>query len=302
LASQLGKTLPRYGEALAKTVDPIHLRVQVDINVGSMSNSQVTGVYIESLKEIDPREELEVLIRAPLAALPSLYADNQEMPPELAVFVIDSLDEAETTTGKDNLVTLLAALSQTEGLPAWIRFLLTSRPNDRVLQQFEPLLPHKLDEMLEQNLGDIRQYVQKRVEQPAFQPRLEAAQVTLPTLVEEVKNLSKGNFLYTRLLLNDIEAGRQSLENLAELPKSLDEIYHNFLKRFSEREWEEEYQPILGTLSVVLEPVTEELLVKFTEVESDELQEDLDVLQQFLDVAEDEQEAANLCHFSPIVA
>jgi hypothetical protein len=34
LAAQLGKTLPHYGEALAKTIDPIHLRIDVNINIG----------------------------------------------------------------------------------------------------------------------------------------------------------------------------------------------------------------------------------------------------------------------------
>lgn len=137
LAAQLGKTLPHYGEALAKTIDPIHLRIDVNINIESLSNSQVTGIYIENLKESDPRDELEILLRAPLAALPDLYAEHNEPLPTLKVLLIDSLDEAVTTTGRDNMATLLAALSQADELPSWIRFILTARPDLRVLQQFE---------------------------------------------------------------------------------------------------------------------------------------------------------------------
>ncbi|HEY9822655.1 MAG TPA: AAA family ATPase, partial [Candidatus Sericytochromatia bacterium] len=244
LAAQLGKTLPHYGEALAKTIDPIRLRIDVNINIESLSNSQVTGIYIENLKESDPREELEILLRAPLAALPDLYAEHNEPLPTLKILLIDSLDEAVTTTGRDNMATLLAALSQADGLPSWIRFILTARPDLRVLQQFELMKLYKLEELLAQNLKDIERYVGGRVEdlvvQPEseFQTRLEQAELSAETLVREVKELSKGNFLYTRLLVDGIGTGELSLKNLSILPKTLNEVYQRFLRhRCPFRKW-----------------------------------------------------------------
>jgi hypothetical protein len=296
LAAQLGKTLPHYGEALAKTIDPIHLRIDVNINIESLSNSQVTGIYIENLKESDPRDELEILLRAPLAALPDLYAEHNEPLPTLKILLIDSLDEAVTTTGRDNMATLLAALSQADGLPSWIRFILTARPDLRVLQQFELMKLYKLEELLAQNLEDIERYAQGRVQELVVQPesefqaRLEQAQLSAETLVREVKDLSKGNFLYTRLLMDGIGTGELSLKNLSILPKTLNEVYQRFLRhRCPFRKWSDRYQSILGTLTVTQEAVTQERLVKFTGVDSKQVQDALGILQQFLDEAEDEQ-------------
>ncbi|MBE9228727.1 hypothetical protein IQ264_25280 [Phormidium sp. LEGE 05292] len=296
LAAQLGKTLPRYGEALAKTIDPIHLRIDVNINIDSLSNSQVTGIYIENLKESDPKDELGILLRAPLAALPDLYAEHNEPLPTLKILLIDSLDEAVTTTGRDNMATLLAALSQADGLPSWIRFILTARPDLRVLQQFELMKLYKLEELLAHNLEDIERYVQGRVQELVVQPesqfqaRLEQAELSAETLVREVKELSKGNFLYTRLLMDGIGTGELSVKNLSILPKTLNEVYQRFLRhRCPFRKWSDRYQSILGTLTVTQEAVTQERLVKFTGVDSKQVQDAIGILQQFLDEAEDKQ-------------
>ena len=296
LAAQLGKTLPRYGEALAKTIDPIHLRIDVNINIESLSNSQVTGIYIENLKESDPRDELEILLRTPLAALPNLYAEHNEPVPTLKILVIDSLDEAVTTTGRDNMATLLAALSQADGLPSWIRFILTARPDLRVLQEFELMKLYKLKKLLAQNLDDIERYVKGRVQELVVQPeskfqaRLEQAQLSAETLVHEVKDLSNGNFLYTRLLVDGIGTGELSLKNLSILPKTLNEVYQRFLRhRCPFRKWSDRYQPILGTLTVTQEAISQERLVKFTGVDSQQVEGAIGILKQFLDEVENDE-------------
>jgi len=338
LAAQLGKTLPHYGEALAKTIDPIRLRIDVNINIESLSNSQVTGIYIENLKESDPRDELEILLRAPLAALPDLYTEHNEPLPTLKILLIDSLDEAVTTTGRDNMATLLAALSQADGLPSWIRFILTARPDLRVLQQFELMKLYKLEELLAQNLKDIERYVQRRVqetiEQPTtfliflwkwyweiqknqpvdgerldlwfmsftyylitrnqpefnFQIRLEQAQLSAEMLVHTVKDLSEGNFLYTRLLMDGVGSGELSLKNLSALPKNLNEVYQRFLRhRCPFRKWINRYQPILGTLTVTQEAISHKQLVKFTGIDTEQIQGAISILQQFLDEVENDE-------------
>ena len=81
LAAQLGEHLPDYGEALANTIKPVYLRVEVNINIGLMTGSQVTGVCIENLKESDPENELDILIRAPLEKLQEMYTKRQQAQP-----------------------------------------------------------------------------------------------------------------------------------------------------------------------------------------------------------------------------
>ncbi|MEW6499419.1 MAG: hypothetical protein AB1589_44165, partial [Cyanobacteriota bacterium] len=258
------------------------------INIGSMTGSQVTGVYIENLKESDPENELDILIRAPLEELQKMYVERQQAQPDLTVILIDSLDEAVTTTGT-TLVKLLTQLSKSTSLPSWVRFVMTSRPERRVLRGFQPLKPYHLRETSDESLSDIRQYISDRVAQPALQERLQVNQVQAQALIREIANLSHGNFLYTTLLLNDIEAGRQALDNLAALPKSIDDIYHSFLSRFSEEDWSERYKPIFGVLTIAQEPICEKQISNFTKIDSEDVRDSIRIARQFFDVEINEQ-------------
>jgi NACHT domain len=310
IATQLGQTLPHYGKALKAVLDQVHLQIDVSINIDRLSNSQVTGIYIENLKELDPKEEFRLLIQAPLAKLVDIYKDLKIMPPAQKVFLIDSLDEAATTTGQENMMTLLGALYQARAsLPPWVKFLCTTRPRQDVLQRFVPLQPEKIEELGGENLDDIQRYVQGRIDdelrgepsparinhtlvanQKPLQQRLDEAETTAEVLVAEVKELSRGNFLYTELLLNSIASGEQSIKNLASLPKNINDIYHRILRyRCSFRSWLKRYQPILGTLCVVQEPISQELLGKFLGIDAAKLGENLDIFRQFLDESKDEQ-------------
>jgi hypothetical protein len=179
------------------------------------------------------------------------------------------------------------------------------------LNQFLPLQSQKIEELEDDNLSDIQLYIQGRVDEEIrgerstpespdntsvianlkpLQQRLEEADLTAEKLIKEVKDLSHGNFLYTKLLLNSIASGEQSIKNLAALPKTLNDIYHRILRyRCSFRGWLKRYQPILGTLSVTQEPISQEQLSKFIQIKSEDLAKDLAVFQQFLDESKDEQ-------------
>jgi hypothetical protein len=306
IAAQLGQTLPYYSKALNKVLEQVHLNIDVNINIDRLTNSQVTGIYIENLKDLDPREELRLLIQAPLAELPTIYQDLSEEErkklPTLKVFLIDSLDEAVTTTGRDNVATLLAALSQTNDLPPWIRFILTARPDLRAVQEFSSVKRYKLEELFAKNLEDIEKYVGDRVQElitspeSEFQTRLEQAEHSIGTLVDKVKTLSEGNFLYTRLVMDGISIGELSLKNLSALPKNLYEVYQRFLRhRCPVRKWVHLYQPILGTLTVTQEAISTAQLTKFARIASEQIEGEaqvesaIGILRQFLDEVEDGQ-------------
>lgn len=257
LSAQLMKTLPGYGQALLNTIKSPTLAAKVKITYQEATNSEITAVFIGNLKSSNDGEEgqedleslLEVLIRAPLAAL----GDYQDSLPERAIFLINGLDVAvsreEAAQDDEDIVTLLAAFSEAENLPSWVRFILTSRSDRRVLREFEPLhryepeaaqnadaqkkavvLPnclYKLDEMSDENQADIQQYIQERVKQPVFQTLLTDAQMSAQTLVEVLTKKVQGNFRYVRCVLDELEAETQapgverSLTHLPKLPKSL---------------------------------------------------------------------------------
>jgi len=272
LAAQLADALPTYGEALANTIDPVHLSVHIDIQVQTMNSGEITGVVINHLQASNPEEELDILLRSPLAALPA--------PPPYLLILMDSLDEAVTLKHDVNLVTLFAKMND---LPSWVRILCTTRPERRVLRVFDAVKPHLLAAESQMNLDDVRMYITWRLKQETMRAHLQAAGVEPIALLDQLAALANGNFLYTRILLDDIQAGNQKLDDLGRLPKSLDEIYHGFLLRFTVHEWEERYQPLLRLLAVAQEPITEEQLAHFTGIEQDTIRQYMGVVRQFLD-------------------
>src|SRR5262245_44281988 len=113
IAAQLGERLDGYGDALANTIKPTYVRIDVKIQVGTMNGGRITGVVLENLTLADPKQELESLLTAPLRAMPT--------PTRPILILLDSLDEAFTHGVSENLVTLLAGLNN---LPSWVRIVL----------------------------------------------------------------------------------------------------------------------------------------------------------------------------------
>ncbi|BDA69384.1 hypothetical protein CAL7716_035500 [Calothrix sp. PCC 7716] len=271
LAIQLGN-LPNYGQALASTIKLVDLQAQVNSIDSSMTESQIAKLYIDNLAPNDPENELEILIKAPLTIL-------QPQPTNI-VILIDSLYEA-AITGDENIIRLFAQLSNLD-LPSCVRFILTSRPRDPLLQEFSTVTPYYIENTSQENLTDIWQYVEERLKQPHFQNILtvsvQGAPVTSGILSSQITNWAKGNFLYAKLLINNIVA-KQSLDNLEPSSKNIDGIYHSFLNNINVDE-RQNYQHILNILIVAQQPLTQEQLTNFTNI--DNLSQYLKELHEFL--------------------
>ena len=248
LAAQLIEYFPDYAEVLANCVKPLRLSVKAEINAQTIKDSVIRGIVIENLHTQSPKEALDIVLRQALTKLP-------KSPEQPILILIDSLDEAVTYEGQENLVTLLSGVND---LPAWVRLIVTTRPDERrVLSHLKILKPYfyHLDDLSQKSLEDVYTYVNNRVESKVIQAQLCNYQIEAQSLVQQVTDLAKGNFLYTKVLLDDIESGGQALNDLDTLPKSLDEFYHQFLMRLR-AEWETKYQIIFGILTVTKAPVT----------------------------------------------
>ncbi|MBW4605597.1 MAG: hypothetical protein KME29_40125 [Calothrix sp. FI2-JRJ7] len=267
IAIQLGN-LPNYGQALASTIKPVDLLAQINSIDSSMTESQIAKLYIDNLAPNDPENELEILIKAPLTILQSQ--------PTNIVILIDSLYEA-AITGDENVIRLFAQLSNLD-LPQGVRFILTSRPRDPLLQEFSSVTPYYIENRSQENLTDIWQYVEERLKQPHFQNIFDKAPVTSGILSSQIVNWAKGNFLYTKLLIDNIVA-KQSLDSLEALPKSIDGIYHSFLNNIN-ADKQQHYQHILSILTVAQQPLTQEHLKNFTSI--DNISHYLEELHEFL--------------------
>jgi len=303
LAAQLVDSLPGYDQALVNTIQPEYLSIEVDVDVRHLAGGQVKGVVIENLYAPNPRQVMDVLLRAPLAEMdaPSSMMGSAAAPPDPCFILIGALDAAVAYGGEANLVRLLAEL---DDLPPWVRFVCSSRPDRRVLRHFNMKGPHlpssarfELDASSDENLADVRQYVERRSQGDDLRACLQAAAVPPQALADRLVELSAGNFLYTRIVLDGIVSGQQSLDNLDALPPGLDTVYHTFLRSFAADEWEERYQPVFGVLAVAQEPVTEDRLAHFTGLRRTRVRQDLGRLRQFLDVVPGEVEGKTYALF-----
>ncbi|KRF42156.1 AAA family ATPase [Terrabacter sp. Soil810] len=262
LAAQMGQRVPGYGDALAGTIDPIHLSVRVEIDVGTMTGGEITGVVLERLMLADPQREFDVLIRAPLAAL---------NPPRPAVVVLDALDEAFLFRGQPTLIDLIA---QTPSLP-WIRLFITTRPDRRILRHFRHASGYHLRSDDPRNQNELVEYVESslRAALPASSPE-----------VALIAQVSSGNFLHAKLLVEHVTAGRgrSLLTDPPQLPKTLNEAYADFLSRFDRHDWETRLVRLFGTLAVAEEPLCERQLSWFTGTPRTVLRQDLAAARQLL--------------------
>ncbi|HTG45091.1 MAG TPA: ATP-binding protein, partial [Verrucomicrobiae bacterium] len=272
LATQLSAALPAFNIALLESIKPWQVELNVHIQIKNPApGTTTTGVLIQNISATNPDEELELLLRAPLATMKA-SARN-------VVIVIDALDEALSYRGTPNLVELLAKLG---GLPSWLTLFCTSRRSDAVLGHLQPLQPFVLDAGSPENLADVRAYVEKRVSDPSIIARLQQSGIDTETLIEGVTQRAAGNFLYAVIVLDDMATGRLRLEKFEELPQGLDAVYAGFLRRFSDEDWQSMFQPILGKLAVAQEPLTEDQLAAFTGMTPSKVRNALGILDQYL--------------------
>jgi hypothetical protein len=297
LAAQLDLAFPDYyGEALFNTINSTQSG-EVDIKIKSIDDlegkikSKVQRFKINHLKPSDIVNEFDILLRAPLAALPQIYEKNGQKPPELAIIVIDALDVAVTmekgVQEEEDLATLFGSLAEDESLPSWVRFLFTTRPDRRVLREFEPLKPYLINKRLVENLADIRQYVNHRMaNSPVLQQQVTVTPMESQAWLEQLTERSKGNFRFIKSLLDDLEAESCSFGDLSVLPLEVKKLYEkDFTQRFPEEEWGDRHYQILKTLAEAENPLSEnELGERLSEIRPQQLRQDLWGLRQYLDV------------------
>ena len=195
LASQLCDILPEYKKTL---VEKLSRNLGVEIN-----NMEVKDLF-------------EVLFEEPLASL------NDS---SLAyLMVIDGLDESEFQ-GRNELLDVIANYFQ--GLPLWIRFLVTTRPEINIAENLKNLHPLQLDPNDEENVKDIYLCFDKEI---SHLLQSEHQEIVLRALVQK----SEGVMLYAHYLADFIkkEMPVVTLELLDSiLPSGISSVYRSYFKR-----------------------------------------------------------------------
>lgn len=269
IASMLAEAIPGYAAALANTINPARLTVHVDIHAQAVE--KVVGVIIEHLHAPLATEELDLLLQAPLSVLPP--------PIGPVVILLDALDEALTLSEDENIVSLLAAA---QGLPPWLRFVCTARPDERIRSRLLKADVIDLRLMTGEVAQDVARYVEVRIK------NLGIRELSRRAVIDLCK--AEPNFLFAKLILDDLALSQaryfdpHSGELLETLPSDLEGLYRLFLARLPRSKWERIYQRLLSALCVAREPWTERQLAAFSGLSLGDLRRDALAVAQFLSV------------------
>ena len=139
------------------------------------------------------------------------------------------------------------------------------------------------------NSRDVLKYVTHRLEKDkklkskvaALTPAQAAA------LPNQITGKAEGNFLYAAFLLNAAAEGQQALDALDRLPSGLDGLYYNSLDRvvkIGKKDWATVYKPLLGVLSVAMDPLAPEQVQTYAGLPGDAWDALMD-LRQFVETS-----------------
>jgi hypothetical protein len=228
--------------------------------------AQAIGVYIKEFR-MDPEPVVRQLVTTPLTAVANRWPDSR------VVVVVDALDEAEDYSSPNQSI---FKLLPNAGLPANVRFLLSSRPGRHLTPGFlSQACVFWLSEDDEGRsdprvLEDARAYVLKLTEEEPVRKMLDRQKITPQALSERVAGASQGNFLYLHHYAQGVRGGDETLLRLEGLPTGLYGIYADFLEKISKQadtvDWDKAYKPVLGTLAVAQEPLTRTQIAQFSHV------------------------------------
>jgi WD40 repeat protein len=249
MARQLLSRLDGYAGALANEAlphPPVTITGSATVTGQVSKGAVVAGVNVGALTINSDSEDATVLfdrvIRRPLARL---AADGRL--PARVVIVIDALDEALSRSSGEELLNVLGRVTGPDAeLPENVRFIVTTRPDRRVLRNFgEP----DLDLLaFNQSQHDIAAYIRKHL---AFSMPERAS-----LLASQIAAAVSGNFLYARYVMVSLSARPPDSStglDLKCLPPGLDQHYRDFMARELTRTtaaWEQHFRPVLTLLAV----------------------------------------------------
>jgi tetratricopeptide (TPR) repeat protein/MinD-like ATPase involved in chromosome partitioning or flagellar assembly len=182
LSLALANRYQEFATALTQTRET-DVRIEVRQSIGSLSpGAQATGVVIESVELVNPdvMRGLSHLVTEPLA---KLYSQGFNESP---VILVDGLDVATSSVSGNNIVSVISHIVRRS---PQVRFILTSRPDPRVMAELSGAEILDLVSHSESLNEDIRNYVETNL--GTFLPIEMQSDV-----VEQILQAAQGNFLY----------------------------------------------------------------------------------------------------------
>jgi WD40 repeat protein len=235
--------------------------------------------FAQVLSEPMEEDPVEAFDKAILSALSSARPAMSR-----TVYVlIDALDEAFS----HNLIgpTIIQLLApRLELLPPWLRVVATSRRDPQILRQLSGLRLRQIDAHGDENVSDLRSYLERRLAEPVYSERLAQVGMSSTDGVSSLLRLADGNFLVAREALRGIQRGLYEFNKLGDLPPGLEGIYTRFFSRVFDdlEEYRQGPRRILETISAAYEPLTRAQIAAVTSMNPERLRRGLLALSPYL--------------------
>lgn len=185
---------------------------------------------------------------------------------EKAVIVVDALDEVDNLENSDDVNILY--LPRT--LPPGIFFITTMRREKNLIPHIDCANRQKLiGHDTAENLADIRAHIERATISPDIHAYIVSQSITYTQFVDLLAEKSQGNFMYLHYVLPEIEGGAYKDLQLDVLPSGLENYYEYHWKRMRSQgeEWFDYGLPIVMALTEAKEPISVELIEKFTGIQ-----------------------------------
>jgi hypothetical protein len=258
------------------------------------SDSRTLEAAVRDLEQ-KPASELthevlfEYYLEKPLAAL-----SRQNTTDGKAIILLDALDEAKLSQRKSAVSFLLA--QRMDRLLPQVCFVLTSRPEDLILEDFEAHEPLAIDTDSKENAADLELFIRDKIS-TCLAPGVDKVEA-------EQKLLQKCNglFLYASKILEANSGQRLTLQAIDACPKEMSEFYRLQLERCQRQDEKQFFQRVVPLLEVVdsaHEPLSVAELASVLNQQEDEVWDVVNLLGSLLDVDESsEPEQVRFCHKS----
>ena len=257
LADMIARRLPEYGYLVSNTSF-----IQRSFAQDCIQNQDPVGCF-------------EVTIVTPLRNL-------KKYPTENWFLVLDALDEclAHGETGH-SIVYLLN--NKIHRLPTWFKLVLTSRNESDVSLHSSRIKRITIDPEDPRNLKDLEFYVTKRLfhETPLLR-RITSwfgndSEKSIAKLAGDVLNISQGNFLFVKELLDYWELSRPNFSNAFVLPKTLGDLYQSYFERLYPRKGSFKYaRHVFELLVSTFDPLTQKQILELLKMRESNLDEEYD--------------------------
>ena len=174
--------------------------------------------------------------------------------------VVDALDECliQGETGH-SIVYLLN--NKIHRFPPWLKVVMTSRNESDASLHSSKVKKITIDPEDSRNLKDLEIYVTKRDD----------------SVARDVLNISQGNFLFVKELLDYRELSRPDLRDAFVLPKTLGDLYQSYFERLYPRKGSFKYaRHVFELLVSTFDPLTEKQILELLKTRENNLNEEYD--------------------------